>query len=47
MLLPLHGLQLLFDSNIDILERIFEEVNKVLPSWGLQIVPKNAERRFY
>ena len=38
---------LFFDSNSDTLERMFEEVKKVLPKWGLQIAPeKNTERRF-
>ena len=28
---------LLSDSNTDTLERMFEDVKKVLPTWGLQI----------
>lgn len=31
---------LLADSNVDNLERRFEEVNKILTCWGLQIVPE-------
>ena len=31
---------LLSDSTIDTLERMFEEVKKVLPKWGLQIAPE-------
>ena len=31
---------LLSDSNVDILERMFEKVKKNLPSWGLQIAPE-------
>ena len=39
---------LLSDSNIDTLERIFEEVNEVLPKKGLQIAPeKEIEWRLY
>ena len=38
---------LLSDSNEYTLERMFEEVKKVLPKGGLQIVHKNTERRFY
>ena len=39
---------LLSDSNIDTLERTFEEVKKALPKCELQILlKKNAERRFY
>ena len=30
---------LLSDSNMDTLERIFEEVKKALPKWGLQTAP--------
>ena len=30
----------LSDSNMDTLERMFEEVKKVLPKWGLQIAPE-------
>ena len=38
---------LLSDSNADTLERVFVEVKKVLPKWGLQIPPeKNTERIF-
>ena len=36
---------MLFDSNADNLEEMFEEVKKVLPRWELQIAPKNTERR--
>ena len=35
---------LLSDSNIDTLERMFEEVKIILPKWGLQIVPKKIQR---
>ena len=35
---------LLSDSNIDTLERMFEEVKKVLPKWGLQIAPEKIQR---
>ena len=35
---------LLSDSNKDTLERMFEEVNKVLPKWGLQITPEKIQR---
>ena len=39
---------LLADSNVDTLEKMFEEVKKILPCWGLQIVPeKHIKRRFY
>ena len=31
---------LLSDSNVDILERMFEEVKKVLHNWVLQIAPE-------
>ena len=31
---------MLSDSNIDTLERMFEEVKKVLPLQGLQIAPE-------
>ena len=37
---------LLSDSNTDILERIFEEVKKVLPKWELQIVPEKIQRGY-
>ena len=30
----------LSDSNKDTLESMFKEVKKVLPRWGLQIVPE-------
>ena len=38
----------LSDSNAVTLERMFEEVKKVLPKWRLEIAPekKNTERRF-
>ena len=37
---------LLSDSNVDTLERMFEEIKKILPCWGLQIAPeKNTKRR--
>ena len=35
---------LLSDSNIDTLERMFEEVKIVLPKWGLQIAPEKIHR---
>ena len=35
---------LLSDSTIDTLERMFEEVKKVLPKWGLQIAPEKIQR---
>ena len=35
---------LLSDSNADTLERMFEEVKKVLPKWGLQIAPEKIQR---
>ena len=37
---------LLSDSNVDTLERMFEEIKKIVPCWGLQIPPeKNTKRR--
>ena len=33
---------LLSDSNIDTLQRMFEEVKKVLPHWRLQIAPEKV-----
>ena len=38
---------LLSDSNIDTLERMFEEVKKVLPKWKLQISPEKIQRGDY
>ena len=35
---------LLADSNIDTLERIFEEVNRILPPQGLQTAPQKIQR---
>ena len=35
---------LLSDSNIDTLERMFEEVKIILPKWGLQIAPEKIQR---
>ena len=35
---------MLSDSNIDTLERMFKEVNKVLPKWELQIAPVKIQR---
>ena len=35
---------MLTDSNIDTLERIFEEVKKVLPKWELQIAPEKVQK---
>ena len=35
---------LLFDSNIDIFERMLEEVRKVLPHWRLQIPLEKMQR---
>ena len=35
---------LLSDSNVDTLERMFEEVKKILPCWGLQIAPEKIQR---
>ena len=43
-----HGMDsiLLSNSNIDTLERVFEEIKKIVPCWGLQIPPeKNTKRR--
>ena len=37
---------LLSRSNIDTLERTFEEVKKVLPKWGLQITPEKIQRGY-
>ena len=34
---------LLSDSNIDTLERMFKEVKKALPKWGLQIAPEKIQ----
>ena len=36
---------LLSDSNIDTLERMFENIKKLLPKWGLQTVPEKIQRR--
>ncbi|KAL6067262.1 hypothetical protein STEG23_006100 [Scotinomys teguina] len=35
---------LLADSNADTLERLFEEVKKILPCWGLQIAPEKIQK---
>ncbi|KAL6086199.1 hypothetical protein STEG23_010845 [Scotinomys teguina] len=35
---------LLTDSNADALERLFEEVKKILPCWGLQIAPEKIQK---
>ncbi|KAL6031758.1 hypothetical protein STEG23_037209 [Scotinomys teguina] len=35
---------LLTDSNADTLERLFEEVKKILPCWGLQIAPEKIQK---
>ncbi|KAL6045981.1 hypothetical protein STEG23_001675 [Scotinomys teguina] len=35
---------LLADSNADTLERLFEEVKKILPCWGLQIAPGKIQK---
>ena len=35
---------LLSDSSIDTLERMFEEINIVLPKWGLQIALEKIQR---
>ena len=35
---------LLSNTNTDTLERMFEEVQKVLPKWGLQIAPEKMQR---
>ena len=35
---------LLSNSNVDTLERMFEEVKKVLPKWGLQIAPGKIQK---
>ena len=35
---------LLADSDINIVERMFDEVKKNLPSWGLQITPEKIQR---
>ena len=35
---------LLSDSNLDTLERMFEEVKIILPKWGLQIAPEKIQR---
>ena len=40
----MHDDILLSDSNIDTLERMFEEVKIVLPKWGLQIAPEKIQR---
>ena len=34
---------LLSNSNVDSLERVFEKIKKVLPSWGLKIAPKKGD----
>ena len=35
---------LISNSNIDTLERMFEEVKIILPKWGLQIAPEKIQR---
>ncbi|KAL6087981.1 hypothetical protein STEG23_022841, partial [Scotinomys teguina] len=35
---------LLADANADTLERLFEEVKKILPCWGLQIAPEKIQK---
>lgn len=35
---------LLADSNDNTVEKMFEEVMKILPCWGLQITPKKIQR---
>ena len=35
---------LLSDSNMDTLGRMFEEVQKVLPKWGLQVALEKIQR---
>ncbi|KAL6065033.1 hypothetical protein STEG23_028902 [Scotinomys teguina] len=35
---------LLADSNADTLEKLFEEVKKILPCWGLQIAPEKIQK---
>ena len=35
---------LLADSNINTLEKIFEGVRRILPTWGLQIAPEKIQR---
>ena len=35
---------LISDQNKDTLERLFEEVKRVLPKWGLQIAPEKNQR---
>ena len=38
---------LLYGSKADTLERMFEEVKKILPCCELQIAPEKTKRRFY
>ena len=39
---------ILADSDINILERLFDEIRKTLPCWGLQITPeKNTKKGLY
>jgi hypothetical protein len=39
---------LLADLDTDTLERLFDEIKKTLPCWGLQIAPEKIQkRRFY
>lgn len=35
---------LLADSDKDTLEKMFKEIQRILPCWGLQIVPENIQR---
>lgn len=37
----------LSDSNVDALEKTFEEVKKILPCWGLQLAPKKTTKRTF
>ena len=37
---------LLADSDLDTLEKMFEVVKKIFPSWKVQVAPKNTKRRF-
>ena len=36
---------LLFNSNVDTLTRLFEEVN--FPKWGVQIAPEQIQRGYF
>ena len=35
---------LLADSDTDTLGKMFDKIKRILPCWGLQIVPENTQR---